>query len=382
MSLIYLDNAATTHTHPEVIKEMNSILCDFYGNPSSLHSVGRSAKAKLEHARKKICEYFSVSTQEIIFTSCGTEADNMIIDGAFNHLGIKHFITSPIEHHAVLGPLKNLKRKGYIRLDFLKINEYGLPDFVDLKRLLSSSDEMKMVSLMHVNNELGTIIDLYKVGELCKSHNALFHSDTVQSVGHFKLNFDKLPVDFAVASAHKFHGPKGIGFIYACKKNKLGSFIYGGEQERGMRAGTEAVHNIVGMERALEIAHKNLKKDVEYLKNLKSYCLKKINEEFPNVIYNGLSDNLSASSHTILSVRIPMSISKAKLLSMHMDLKGVCCSRGSACQSGSESGSHVINEILTEEQNQIPSIRLSFSTHNTMKEIDKLVDILREYIDS
>ena len=187
----------------------------------------------------------------------------MIIDGAFNHLGIKHFITSPIEHHAVLGPLKNLKRKGYIRLDFLKINEYGLPDFEDLKRLLSTSDEMKMVSLMHVNNELGTIIDLYKVGKLCKSHNALFHSDTVQSVGHFKLNFDKLPVDFAVASAHKFHGPKGIGFIYACKKNKLGSFIYGGEQERGMRAGTEAVHNIVGMERALEIAHKNLKKDVE-----------------------------------------------------------------------------------------------------------------------
>ena len=198
-----------------------------------------------------------------------------------------------------MSPLINLKTKGYIRLDFLKINEYGLPDFGDLKRLLSSSDEMKMVSLMHVNNELGTIIDLYKVGELCKSHNALFHSDTVQSVGHFKLNFDKLPVDFAVASAHKFHGPKGIGFIYACKKNKLGSFIYGGEQERGMRAGTEAVHNIVGMERALEIAHKNLKKDVQYLRNLKSYCLKKINEEFPNVIYNGLSDNLFASSHTI-----------------------------------------------------------------------------------
>ena len=258
MDLIYFDNAATTSIYPEVIELMHDTLQEDFGNPSSVHAAGRSAKAKVESARKYIAKQMGVLPKEIIFTSGGTEGDNTVMQAAFHQLGVHHFISSPIEHHAVLHTLEHMAKQGHIQLDLVKVLPSGLPDMDDLKHFLSSSDEKKMVSLMHVNNEVGTILDLEAVGNLCHKHNALFHTDTVQSIGHFSLDFGSLPVDFAVASAHKFHGPKGVGFLYIKKDTGLSGMILGGSQERGMRAGTEAVHNIVGMETAFQISYQRM----------------------------------------------------------------------------------------------------------------------------
>ncbi|MDG1822798.1 MAG: cysteine desulfurase family protein [Flavobacteriaceae bacterium] len=382
MGLIYVDNAATTAVFPEVVAAMHQTISAHYGNPSSIHAAGRSAKAKVESARKTIAKELGVLPQEIIFMSGGTEGDNTVIQSAVNHLGIKHVISSPIEHHAVLHPLRHLAEKGLIVLHMVNVLPSGMPDLDDLVRLLQLNDEKKLVSLMHVNNEVGTVIDLKKIGDLCHEHHALFHSDTVQSIGHFPMKLGDLPVDFAVASAHKFHGPKGIGFLYAKKQTGLSSILKGGSQERGMRAGTEAVHDIVGLETAFKIAYKNMNHDAVYLKDLKKYCIKKLEMELAGTLFNGACSNTEASTHTIVNARLPIDEKKANLLAFHLDLQGICCSKGSACQSGSETGSHVLQHLLTPEENKRPSLRFSFSIQNTKSEIDTLVKTLVDYANS
>ena len=382
MDSIYLDNAATTPVLEEVVDIITQTLSSSFGNPSSIHSQGRKAKSIIENTRKSIAKELGAESKEIIFTSGGTEGDNMILQGAVHGLGIETIITSKIEHHAVLHSVENLEKKAAVTVQYVKVLPDGSPDIDDLERLLQNDNTKKLVSLIHVNNELGTIIDLKTIGNLCRKNNALFHSDTVQSIGHYRFNLQELPIDFLVAAAHKFHGPKGIGFVFIRKETGLKSLLFGGGQERGLRAGTESVHNIVGLGEAFSHAYTNLDDDQSQITDLKSYCIEQLSSKIPDLSFNGCCDDLTKSTYTILNVRIPMSLDKANLLGFTLDLKGICCSKGSACQAGSETGSHVLNHILSEKQLQSPSIRLSFSKFNTKKDIDHLVNVLEEYISS
>ncbi len=382
MNAIYLDNAATTPVLDKVVDKMTQTLSSSFGNPSSIHSQGRTAKSLIENVRKSIAKELGAHPKEIIFTSGGTEGDNMILMGAVHGLGVETIITSRIEHHAVLHAVENLEKTTSIQVQYVKVLSDGSPDLADLERLLQNDPSKKLVSLIHVNNELGTIIDLEAIGNLCRKNNALFHSDTVQSIGHYRLNLQTLPIDFLVAAAHKFHGPKGIGFVFVRAETGLKSLLFGGGQERGLRAGTESVHNIVGLGEAFTHAYTNLDDDQSQIADLKSYCIDQLSRKISNVSFNGCCDDLLKSTYTIVNVRIPMSPDKANLLGFTLDLKGICCSKGSACQAGSETGSHVLNHILTEEQLQSPSIRLSFSTFNRKTDIDYLVKVLEEYINA
>lgn len=381
MKRVYFDNAATTQLREEVITSITEVLRTEYGNPSSTHSYGRSSKSLLESARKEIAQFLNVSASEIIFTSGGTEADNLILTSAVRDLGVKRIISSKIEHHAVLHTLEWLQKEYDIQLDFVKLDECGHIDYDDLERLLASDSEKTMVSLMHVNNEVGNVLDLKKVALLCKEHDTLFHSDTVQSIGHYELDFKEIPIDFAAAAAHKFHGPKGAGFAFIRKNSGLKPLIRGGEQERGMRAGTEAVYAIAGMSEALRLSYQNLDKERKYITDLKDHFKERISENIPRVKFNGSCDDNERSTYTLLNVCLPISPEKAMLLLFQLDLKGIACSKGSACQSGSEGGSHVLNAILSEEDLKKPSIRFSFSTFNKKEDIDYVVDVLKEFIE-
>jgi cysteine desulfurase len=380
MDSIYLDNAATTPVLPEVVEKMKQVLSVSFGNPSSIHSQGRTAKTLIEQTRKSIAKELGALPSEIIFTSGGTEGDNMVLQGAVRGLGVETIITSKIEHHAVIHAVENLEKFDQIKVQYVQVLSDGTPDLVDLERLLQHDSSKKLVSLMHVNNELGTISDLEAIGSLCQKNNAFFHSDTVQSIGHYRLNLKELPIDFAVAAAHKFHGPKGIGFVYIRKETGLQSLLFGGGQERGLRAGTESVHNIVGLGEAFFHAYSNLDYDKSHIEDLKMYCINQFKSTFSDLSFNGCCDDLTKSTYTIVNLRIPMNSEKANLLGFTLDLKGICCSKGSACQAGSETGSHVLNYILSEKQLQSPSIRISFSKYNTKQDIDQLVEVLREYI--
>ena len=380
MDSIYLDNAATTPVLPEVVEKMKQVLSVSFGNPSSIHSQGRTAKTLIEQTRKSIAKELGALPSEIIFTSGGTEGDNMVLHGAVRGLGVETIITSKIEHHAVIHAVENLEKFYQIKVQYVQVLSDGTPDLVDLERLLQHDNSKKLVSLMHVNNELGTISDLEAIGSLCQKNNAFFHSDTVQSIGHYRLNLKELPIDFAVAAAHKFHGPKGIGFVYIRKETGLQSLLFGGGQERGLRAGTESVHNIVGLGEAFCHAYSNLDSDKSHIESLKMYCINQFKSTFSDVSFNGCCDDLTKSTYTIVNLRIPMSPEKANLLGFNLDLKGICCSKGSACQAGSETGSHVLNYILSKKQLQSPSIRISFSKYNTKQDVDQLVEVLREYI--
>ena len=382
MDSIYLDNAATTPVLEEVVDIMTQTLSASFGNPSSIHSQGRTAKSIIENTRKSIAKELGAQPKEIIFTSGGTEGDNMILKGAVHGLGIETIITSKIEHHAVIHAVENLEKTATVTVQYVKVLPDGSPDIDDLERLLQNDNTKKLVSLIHVNNELGTITDLETIGNLCRKNNAFFHSDTVQSIGHYRFNLEELPIDFLVAAAHKFHGPKGIGFVFIRKETGLQSLLFGGSQERGLRAGTESVHNIVGLGEAFSHAYTHLDDDQSQITDLKSYCIAQLSSKIPNLSFNGCCDDLAKSTYTILNVRIPMSADKANLLGFTLDLKGICCSKGSACQAGSETGSHVLNHILSEQQLQSPSIRLSFSKFNTKQDIDHLVKVLEEYINS
>ena len=382
MSKIYFDNAATTQIDQPVIDLMNSVMTNNYGNPNSTHSFGRSSRTLIEKARKSIAKEFNVSSSEIFFTSCGTESDNMILISAFRDLGVKRIITSEIEHKAVLNVVKFLELTESVKVEYVKVNENGLIDYDDLDQILNNNSLKTIVSLMHVNNEIGSLLDLSKTADICKKYNAFFHSDTVQSIGKYRFDLSKLNIDFIVGSAHKFHGPKGIGFVYINKKLKLNPLIIGGNQERGLRAGTESVHNICGMELAFIDSYKRFEKNKKYILDLKTYFITKISSSIPLLKFNGSCKNNNDSTYSILNICLPVSKDKSVLLEFNLDLKGIACSRGSACQSGSNTGSHVLNSILSESDLHKPSLRFSFSKYNNKAEIDKVVEILSDFVKS
>lgn len=382
MKKVYLDNAATTQLRKEVIHTMSNALKTEYGNPSSTHSYGRSSKSLLENCRKEIADLFGAQSSEIIFTSGGTEADNLVLCSCVTDSGVERIITSPIEHHAVLHTIEVLGQRHGVEINYVKLDTKGGVELTHLEELLKASSKKTLVSLMHVNNEVGTMLPIQEVAELCKKHNALYHSDTVQSIGHYPMDFSKTPIDFAAVAAHKFHGPKGVGFAFIRKNSGLKALIQGGAQERGMRAGTEAVYAIAGMTEALKIAYQNLEKEREYVIGLKNYFKEKISEKIPNVAFNGYCEDNTKSTYTVLNVRLPIDPQKALMLVFQLDLKGIACSQGSACQSGSQEGSHVLNTLLTEEERQNPSVRFSFSIFNTKEELDYTIDVLDEFIRS
>lgn len=382
MQKVYFDSAATTKLRPEVITKMVSVMEDDFGNPSSTHGFGRSAKNHIEQARKNIAKYLGVKASEIIFTSGGTEADNLAINSAVRDLNIKHIITSKIEHHAVLHTVQEIGVHHDVRISYVNIQKDGSVDYEHLESLLKTYPGETLVSLMHVNNEVGTILDIAKVGNLCKEHNALFHSDMVQSIGHLEVDLKELHIDFTAVSAHKFHGPKGIGFAYIRKNSGLRPLIFGGEQERGYRAGTESVHNIVGMDEALRLAYEHLEEEKEYVVSLKQYFVDQFKTHIEGVKFNANCSDLNHSTYTLINVCIPMSPEKAGILLFHLDINGIACSRGSACQSGSSKGSHVLTEILCEDDLQNPSVRFSFSKYNTREEVDYVIGVLKNFIEN
>lgn len=372
MNSIYLDNAATTPMLPEVIEIVQQSMQTNYGNPSSTHQYGRKAKAAVETARKNIAKHFNVSSSEIIFTAGGTEADNLILFNAVLNLGVERIITSKIEHHAVLNTVQFLEKKYNITVDYIGVNENGTVLVDDLGDLLNRSKKKTLVSLMYVNNEIGNLLPINKVATLCKEHNTYFHSDTVQAIGHYDIDLQKTPIDFIAASAHKFHGPKGVGFAYFKKGIGILPMLYGGEQEKGARSSTENVHSIVGMEKALTIACGNLRKDEEYIVGLKKYFIKKLKKLIPSIMVNG--ESIEETSYTILNLRFPV---EDKMLLFNLDLSGIAVSGGSACQSGSSKGSHVLQEFLDEEEEKKTSVRFSFSKLNSIDEINYALNQLK-----
>ncbi|PVX47247.1 cysteine desulfurase [Flavobacterium sp. 103] len=368
MKKVYLDNASTTALHPEVILEMTKILTEDYGNPSSTHSLGRNAKSILELSRKSIAKQINASAAEIIFTSCGTEANNWIMRSAIKDLKATRIITSKIEHHAVLHTAIALQNEYDIQVDYVKIKPNGEVDLTHLVELLSE-EKKTLVSLMHVNNETGTILDLDRVSQICQEHHALLHSDTVQSIGKTKIDLQHTPIDFIVASAHKFHGPKGVGFAFVRKNTGLQPLFFGGEQEKGQRPGTEAIHQIAGMAKALELSYQNLESESQYISSLKDYAIERLKTDFPGFKING-----EKALYNLLNVVLPFDESKISMLLFHLDMKGIAVSRGSACQSGSIRPSHVLAEMLSDEDLKKPSIRISFSHFNTKEDIDLLIE--------
>ena len=378
MNKIYLDNAATTPIDKEVIEVMHTSMQENFGNPSSTHQFGRTAKASVETARKNIAKHFNVSASEIIFTAGGTEADNLIMHNAVLNLGVKTIITSKIEHHAVLHTADYLQKTYKTNLVYVNVDANGDVDLNHLEQLLGVHQSEKcLVSLMYINNEIGNLLQLDLVSEICKNYNALFHSDTVQAIGHYPLDLQETPIDFMAASAHKFHGPKGVGFAYFKKGFGILPMLHGGDQEKGARSSTENVHSILGMEKALEVAISNIKEDEKHLSKLKEDFISQLKSNFKEVAFNGNSEILDKSSYTILSVRF----AKAnEMLLFSLDLSGIAVSGGSACQSGSSKGSHVLEEILEGTEADKTSVRFSFSKYTTKKEINTTILKLKELL--
>ncbi|MFP9100791.1 cysteine desulfurase family protein [Flavobacterium sp. RHBU_24] len=373
MKKAYLDNASTTALRPEVIAEITAAL-EVYGNASSTHSFGRSAKTMVETARKKIASLLNAEAREIIFTGGGSEANNFILHGALQSLGIKRIITSRTEHHSVLVTVPQLAKEAGVEVVYVNLLPGGLPDLAQLEVLLADGAPT-LVSLMHVNNETGVVLDLHTTGALCRQYNAYFHSDTVQSVGKTELNLKNLPVDFITASAHKFHGPKGVGFAYIRKGIGMQPMILGGEQEKGLRAGTEANHQLAAMAKALELSCQNLDVEREHITAIKNYLLEQLDMHFPGYKVNGVgAGNLF---YNIANIQLPLPEEKTAMILFHLDMLGVAVSRGSACQSGSIKPSHVLKEILPEDEIKKPSLRISFSHYNTTEDIDLLVAALK-----
>ena len=380
MNKIYFDNAATTEISEKVISEMMKAMKVNYGNPSSTHSHGRNSKAILELSRKTIAEKFNVNPKEIIFTSGGTESNNMIIKTVVIAQNIERIISTKIEHKAVLNSIESIAKERGITILFLDIDEYGLPNKQQLIEYLENSDEKTLVSLMHINNETGTMIDLEEFGKICKSNNALFHSDTVQTIGHYNIDLDKINIDFMTCSAHKFHGPKGVGFAYIKNGQTVKPFIEGGAQERGYRGGTECIHNIVGLKTAIDISYENLENDSKKVKELKDHFIKTVMERIPETKING-KHNINESSYAILNLCLPINSDKKTILNFKLDLAGISCSSGSACQSGSSQPSHVLSEMLSDDDMKKISLRFSFSKFNTIKEVDYVVEFLKNFVE-
>ncbi|MFW2376570.1 MAG: cysteine desulfurase family protein [Cellulophaga baltica] len=382
MRKVYLDNAATTQVRESVIKKMQDALAECYGNPSSTHSFGRTAKTAIERTRKTIAKYINAHPSEIIFTSGGTEADNMILRCAVRDAKVTTIITTKIEHHAVLHTVEELEKEYGITVAYVDLDAYGNPKLSHLEALLQKDDAKKLVSLMHVNNEIGNIIPLAEIATLCKINNALFHSDTVQSLGHLPFDVQQVSADFLTAAAHKFHGPKGIGFAFVRRNSGLKPMIFGGSQERGFRAGTEAFHNIVGLEEAFVCAYDNLAEEKAYVTDLKSYFIEQLKMALPEVQFNGHSGDLEKSTYTLVNARLPFDAQKSLMLLFQLDIKGIACSKGSACQSGSDLGSHVLTEILSPEEMKKPSIRFSFSKYTSKDDLDYVIGELKAFAEN
>lgn len=367
---IYLDNAATTQLDAEVIGAMCKVMEGNYGNPSSVHAFGRKARAEIEKARRVVSSHLKVSPAEIFFTSGGTEADNMAILCSIRDLGVKHIITSKIEHHAVLHTIEGSEAKKDVRVSFVNLTDNGHVDLSHLEELLQT-DDRTLVSLMHANNEIGNLIDLKKVSTLCRTHGAYFHSDTVQTMCHYEHNLVELDIDFVTASAHKFHGPKGVGFLYINSKVRIKPMIHGGAQERNMRGGTENIYGIVGLAKAMDVAYGNLQEHQTHVQALKTYMIQQLRKSIPDVRFNG--DAEGKSLYTVLNVCFP-DTPISEMLLFNLDIMGISASGGSACSSGTNVGSHVLAELNRDMTR--PSIRFSFSKYNTKDEIDFTVDQL------
>jgi cysteine desulfurase len=372
---VYLDNAATTPLDPEVFDAMKPFMMEDYGNPSSTHAHGRKVRAAIESARKKVAELLNCTPGEIIFTSGGTEADNAILRSAVTTYDIKHIISTPIEHHAVTHTIEHLGKSGSVKVHMADLDAKGHVDLAHLEELLRKHPG-SLVSLMHANNEIGNLLDLKYVGELCAEHKAFLHSDTVQTVGHYRHDMRDLQVCGMTAAAHKFHGPKGIGFMFIRKDKKIHSFIHGGAQERNMRGGTENVYGIIGLSKALEIAYRDMDEHIHYVKNLKTRMIGKLNEQIPGVMFNGDSANLERSLYTVLNVSLPES-DESDMLLFNLDLQGISASGGSACSSGATTGSHVLGALYPESKRG--AVRFSFSKYNKPDEIDFAVNKLAEF---
>ncbi len=376
MNKVYLDNAATTPIAEEVIDVMVDVMKLNYGNPSSTHSFGQEAKTSIESVRRKVADYLKVSPGEIIFTSCGTESNNMIIKSCVAHLGVERIITSPMEHKCVAEAVRDIKMRKGVEVVYLRPNEKGEISLEKLEELLKSSDKKTLVSLMHANNEIGNILDIEAVGNICKENGALFHSDTVQTIGHLDLDFSKINIDFASCSAHKFHGPKGSGFAYISKSARLKGIILGGTQERELRAGTENVCGIIGLGKALELSMENLDKYSNYIQGIKDYTIKSLQEAIPGIKFNGMSAEKENSLYTLVSALLPF---KNPLIGLQLDMKGIAISQGSACSSGAAKPSMVMMMILDDEELETSTpLRISFSHLTTKEDIDYFVDALSE----
>lgn len=374
MAGIYLDNAATTALDPEVFEAMKPFMLNHYGNPSSIHSHGREVRAAIEKSRRTIAELLNTSPSEIFFTSGGTEADNTALRCSIEQKGIKKVLTSKIEHHAVLHTLQHLEKSGHIELDYVPLDENGSVEMDALKDWLSKNPE-SLVSLMHGNNEIGNILDIEEVSWLCKQYNAVFHSDTVQTMAHYNHDLQEIKAQHIVGAAHKFHGPKGVGFLYINNEHKIHPFIHGGAQERNMRGGTENVYGIVGLAKAMEIAYRDMEEHQNHIQGLKDRMIQKLKAKVEGVAFNGLSADQEKSLYTVLNVCLPPS-DMSDMLLFNLDIKGISASGGSACSSGSDVGSHVIAELG--KASERPNVRFSFSKYNTSEEIDKAVDALAE----
>jgi cysteine desulfurase len=363
---VYLDNAATTPLDEAVFEEMRPFMLDMYGNPSSIHTHGRQVRAAIERARKKVADLLNTSPSEIFFTSGGTEADNTAIRCTVEDYQVQHIISSSVEHHAVLHCVERLHKAGKVQLHLLSLDERGNISIDELESLLKQYPNA-LVSLMHANNEIGNIIDIKSIGEMVKSYKGFFHSDTVQTMGHYKHDLQNLDINFLVGSAHKFHGPKGIGFLYVNHEKTIQPFIHGGAQERNMRGGTENVYGIIGLAKALEIAYSDMANHETHVKALKSRAISNLKESITDVDFNGMSEDMDNSLYTVLNICIPPSDNNDMLL-FNLDINGVSVSGGSACSSGSEVGSHVITALKKDPERG--AVRFSFSRMNTIEEID------------
>ncbi|HCA09460.1 cysteine desulfurase family protein [Chryseobacterium sp.] len=376
MNKIYLDNAATTPLAEEVIDAMVGTMKMNFGNPSSTHSFGQEAKILIENVRRQIADYLHVTPAEIIFTSCGTESNNMIIKSSVEHLGVERIISSPLEHKCVSESILDMKSRRGVEVVYIRPNEKGDIDLNKLEELLKSSDKKTLVSLMHANNEIGNIVDIKKIAELCKANNALYHSDTVKTMAHMKFDFSDIAVDFASCSAHKFHGPKGIGFAFIRKATGMKGIITGGPQERSLRAGTENVSGIVGLGKALELCVNNMEAYASHIREIKEYAIEKLSAEVPNIKFNGRSGEMENSVDSVLSVLLPY---KNPLIGLQLDMKGIAVSQGSACSSGASKPSMVMMMVLSEdEMDHCTPLRVSFSHMTTKAEIDALAEALKE----
>lgn len=376
MQRIYLDNAATTPVAPEVFESMVPYLTQHYGNPSSIHSYGRETRAAVERARRTVAKLLNCSPGEIIFTSGGTEADNMVLTCGVRDLGVKHIITSPIEHHAVELTADLLGQRSSAAVHWVRLDAQGHVELDHLEELLRTTQgQGVLVSLMHANNEIGTRIDLNVVGNMCRKYGALFHSDTVQTMGHYRFDLSALPVDFLTCAAHKFHGPKGVGFLYMRNGATLRPLITGGAQERNMRGGTENLAGIVGLAKAMELAHEHMEEHAAHITHLKQHLCEGLLERFPGAVINGdPSDN---ALYTVLNVRFPDD-GRSDMLLYNLDIEGIACSGGSACSSGSNKGSHVLAHLYPDVPGA--NIRFSFSRYNTAEEIDRTLQILQRIL--